>query len=104
MILQTPRTSQYYPSGCTAHAHCARHQTAGALSGGPLTHAPQPRARATTHTDLQLRARALGVAVRVVHNASIMSAVGACGLQLYRYGEASAHCLVRQCQGAKMHV
>ena len=59
--------------------------------GGPLTQAPQPRARATTHTDLQLRARALGIEVRVVHNASIISAVGACGLQLYRYGEASAH-------------
>ncbi|KAK9835180.1 hypothetical protein WJX81_004039 [Elliptochloris bilobata] len=43
---------------------------------------------ATTHTDLQLRARALGIEVRVVHNASIISAVGACGLQLYRYGEA----------------
>eukprot|EP00887_Chlorella_sp_A99_P008138 scaffold12.g8138.t1 len=43
---------------------------------------------ATTHTDLQLRAAALGVPVRVVHNASIMNAVGACGLQLYRFGEA----------------
>jgi diphthine synthase len=26
--------------------------------------------------------------VRVIHNASIMNAVGACGLQLYRFGEA----------------
>ncbi|KAK9816927.1 hypothetical protein WJX72_007140 [[Myrmecia] bisecta] len=43
---------------------------------------------ATTHTDLQLRARALGIDVKVIHNASIMNAVGACGLQLYRYGEA----------------
>ena len=70
----------------------------GALSGGLLTQALQPRARATTHTDLQLRARALGIEVRVVHNASIISAVGACGLQLYRYGEASAHLfLSEQC-------
>ena len=44
-------------------------------------------ARATTHTDLQLRARSLGIEVRVVHNASILTAVGVCGLQLYRYGE-----------------
>ena len=44
-------------------------------------------ARATTHTDLQLRARSLGIEVRVVHNASIITAVGVCGLQLYRYGE-----------------
>lgn len=26
--------------------------------------------------------------MRVVHNASVMNAVGACGLQLYRFGEA----------------
>ncbi|GAB4821185.1 hypothetical protein N2152v2_008231 [Parachlorella kessleri] len=43
---------------------------------------------ATTHTDLELRARSRGIAVKVIHNASIMNAVGACGLQLYRYGEA----------------
>eukprot|EP00897_Mesotaenium_endlicherianum_P006885 jgi/Mesen1/6224/ME000320S05421 len=42
---------------------------------------------ATTHTDLVLRAKQLGVHVCVVHNASIMNAVGACGLQLYRFGE-----------------
>lgn len=43
--------------------------------------------RATTHTDLVVRAKNLGVDVKVVHNASIMNAVGICGLQLYRYGE-----------------
>eukprot|EP00884_Botryococcus_braunii_P009531 jgi/Botrbrau1/1857/Bobra.146_1s0046.2 len=43
---------------------------------------------ATTHTDLQLRARDDGVPVQVIHNASVMNAVGACGLQLYRFGEA----------------
>eukprot|EP00898_Chlorokybus_atmophyticus_P007147 jgi/Chlat1/7433/Chrsp6S07452 len=42
---------------------------------------------ATTHADLLLRARAMGVKVSVVHNASILNAVGACGLQLYRFGE-----------------
>lgn len=42
---------------------------------------------ATTHTDLWLRARQRGVEVRVVHNASVMSAIAACGLQLYRFGE-----------------
>ena len=46
--------------------------------------------RATTHTDLELRARRAGIAVRVIHNASIMNAVGVCGLQLYRFGEVSA--------------
>jgi diphthine synthase len=42
---------------------------------------------ATTHTDLLLRAHAAGVPTRVVHNASIMNAVGACGLQLYTFGQ-----------------
>ncbi|KAM5293498.1 diphthine methyl ester synthase [Glossophaga mutica] len=42
---------------------------------------------ATTHSDLVLRAMKLGVPHRVIHNASIMNAVGCCGLQLYRFGE-----------------
>ncbi|KAF6746785.1 diphthine synthase isoform b [Ephemerocybe angulata] len=42
---------------------------------------------ATTHTDIVLRARALGIPTRVIHNASIMNAVGACGLQLYNFGQ-----------------
>jgi diphthine methyl ester synthase len=42
---------------------------------------------ATTHTDLQLRAREKGIEVKIIHNASIMNAVGACGLQLYRFGQ-----------------
>lgn len=42
---------------------------------------------ATTHTDIILRARALEIPVRVIHNASIMNAVGACGLQLYNFGQ-----------------
>lgn len=41
---------------------------------------------ATTHTDLWLRARQRGIAVELVHNASIMGAAGACGLQLYSFG------------------
>lgn len=43
--------------------------------------------RATTHTDLVVRAKKIGVNVKVVHNASVMNAIGVCGLQLYRYGE-----------------
>jgi len=42
---------------------------------------------ATTHTDLFVRARQLGIEVKVVHNASIMSAVSEAGLQLYRFGQ-----------------
>ncbi|KAK9108733.1 hypothetical protein Sjap_016793 [Stephania japonica] len=42
---------------------------------------------ATTHTDLVVRAKKLGVEVKVIHNASVMNAIGVCGLQLYHYGE-----------------
>lgn len=43
--------------------------------------------RATTHTDLLLRARELNIPFRTLHNASIMNAIGACGLQLYNFGQ-----------------
>ncbi|CAJ0751204.1 17758_t:CDS:2 [Entrophospora sp. SA101] len=42
---------------------------------------------ATTHTDLILRARELKIPVKIIHNASIMNAIGACGLQLYNFGQ-----------------
>ena len=43
--------------------------------------------RATTHSDLIIRAAELGITYRIIHNASIINAVGACGLQLYHFGE-----------------
>ena len=42
---------------------------------------------ATTHTDIALRAKKLDVKVEVIQNASVMGAVGKCGLQLYSYGQ-----------------
>ncbi|XP_005090107.1 diphthine methyl ester synthase [Aplysia californica] len=42
---------------------------------------------ATTHTDLILRAVEKNIPYFVIHNASIMNAIGCCGLQLYNYGE-----------------
>nr|CAG4648135.1 EOG090X0AVB [Moina brachiata] len=42
---------------------------------------------ATTHTDLVLRAKEASVPYQVVHNASILNAVGCSGLQLYSFGE-----------------
>jgi diphthine methyl ester synthase len=41
---------------------------------------------ATTHTDLILRAKAKGIKVEVIHNASVMGAVASSGLQLYQFG------------------
>jgi diphthine synthase len=42
---------------------------------------------ATTHTDMVLRARQRSIPVRTVPNASIMSGIGATGLQLYNFGQ-----------------
>ena len=44
--------------------------------------------RATTHSDILLRARAMNIPTQVIHNASIMNAIAACGLQLYNFGQA----------------
>ncbi|MFT4250594.1 MAG: diphthine synthase [Candidatus Woesearchaeota archaeon] len=41
---------------------------------------------ATTHSDVYLRAKNLGVDVRVIHNASILNAIGQTGIDLYRFG------------------
>eukprot|EP01100_Stratorugosa_tubuloviscum_P005745 TRINITY_DN2551_c1_g1_i1.p1 TRINITY_DN2551_c1_g1~~TRINITY_DN2551_c1_g1_i1.p1 ORF type:complete len:276 (-),score=123.11 TRINITY_DN2551_c1_g1_i1:69-896(-) len=42
---------------------------------------------ATTHADLVIRAKDLNVRVRSIHNASILNAIGCCGLQLYTFGQ-----------------
>lgn len=47
---------------------------------------------ATTHSDLVLRAVEKSIPYKVVHNASIMNAVGCCGLQLYNLGETVSFC------------
>lgn len=45
---------------------------------------------ATTHTDLKLRALDAGIKVRVIHNASILAAVGITGLELYKFGKTTS--------------
>ena len=42
---------------------------------------------ATTHSDVYLRAIELGITVEVIHNASIVNAIGCTGMQVYRFGE-----------------
>ena len=42
---------------------------------------------ATTHTDIVLRARELAIPIQSIPNASILSGIGACGLQLYNFGQ-----------------
>jgi len=50
--------------------------------GDPLT--------ATTHTDIIDRASQLGIKTVIVHNASILSAVGSTGLQVYKFGKTTS--------------
>jgi diphthine synthase len=45
---------------------------------------------ATTHIDLLLRAKRLGVKTRVIHNASVLTAVGITGLELYKFGKTTS--------------
>lgn len=45
---------------------------------------------ATTHIDLFLRARKQKVRIEVVHNASILTAIGVVGLELYKYGKTTS--------------
>jgi diphthine synthase len=42
---------------------------------------------ATTHTDLLIRCREKNIPFQTIHNASIMGVAGACGLQLYNFGQ-----------------
>lgn len=45
---------------------------------------------ATTHTDLMLRAKENDVKVEVIPNASILTAIGIVGLELYKYGKTTS--------------
>lgn len=52
------------------------------VAGDPLV--------ATTHIDLFLRAKKEGIKCHVIHNASIISAVGVTGLQAYKFGKTTS--------------
>lgn len=45
---------------------------------------------ATTHTDLRLRAIEKGLDVRIIHNASVLTAIGDTGLELYKFGKVAS--------------
>jgi diphthine synthase len=64
--------------------HAKEADVAFLVVGDPLS--------ATTHTDLILRAVEMGIPYRVLHNASIMNAIGCTGLQLYNFGETISMC------------
>ncbi|MBI2656422.1 diphthine synthase [Candidatus Woesearchaeota archaeon] len=52
------------------------------VAGDPLV--------ATTHIDLFLRAKKEGIKCNIIHNASIITAVGATGLQVYKFGKTTS--------------
>jgi diphthine synthase len=45
---------------------------------------------ATTHSDMVLRAEEKGIQVAVIHNASILTAIGDTGLSLYKFGRTAS--------------
>ena len=45
---------------------------------------------ATTHMDLLMRAKKAGIKTQIIHNASIISAVGITGLQVYKFGKTTS--------------
>lgn len=45
---------------------------------------------ATTHTDLKTRAIEAGIEVKVIHNASVLNAIGITGLELYKFGKVTS--------------
>lgn len=45
---------------------------------------------ATTHIDLIIRAKEKNLDVKIIHNASILNAIGITGLQLYKFGKTSS--------------
>ncbi len=45
---------------------------------------------ATTHADLFLRAKEKNIQINIIHNTSIMTAVGQVGLELYKYGRTTS--------------
>lgn len=45
---------------------------------------------ATTHSDLYLRAKEKKVQIKVIHNTSILTAIGQTGLELYKFGKTTS--------------
>ncbi|PIY60286.1 diphthine synthase [Candidatus Woesearchaeota archaeon CG_4_10_14_0_8_um_filter_47_5] len=45
---------------------------------------------ATTHIDLFLRAKKESIPVEIIHNASVISAIGITGLQVYKFGKTTS--------------
>ena len=63
-------------------SHAKDHSVAFLVIGDPFS--------ATTHLDLMMRARKMGIAVTITNNASVLTAIGITGLQLYKFGKTTS--------------
>jgi diphthine synthase len=45
---------------------------------------------ATTHTDIFLRAKEMKIECKIIHNVSILNAIGSTGLELYKFGKTTS--------------
>src|SRR3989344_6765066 len=61
----------------------AKHASVGLLVVGDVF-------GATTHIDLLMQAKKAGIRAIIIHNASILSAVGEVGLELYKFGKVTS--------------
>ena len=77
---------------CVWYTELTQRRSVGVWRERTLTQVVGDSFAATTHSDLVIRARDLGVKVKTFYNASIMNAVAGCGLQLYRFGQAAGLC------------
>ncbi|MFZ2456717.1 MAG: diphthine synthase [Candidatus Altiarchaeia archaeon] len=62
--------------------HSKNRDIAILISGDPMV--------ATTHIDLILRAKKLGIPYKIIHSSSVYSAIGEAGLQIYKYGKTAS--------------
>ena len=81
-IILAPRTLVEQEAEATILKDARERDTAFLVVGDPFC--------ATTHIDLFLRARKEGIPCQVVHNTSVISAVGITGLQVYKFGKTTS--------------
>ena len=81
-IILAPRTLVEQEAEATILKDAKKRDTAFLVVGDPFC--------ATTHIDLYLRARKEGIPCHVIHNASVITAVGITGLQAYKFGKTTS--------------
>ncbi len=81
-ITLAPRTVVEQDAETTILQDAKEKDTAFLVMGDPFC--------ATTHMDLYLRAKKEGIRCQIIHNASVISAIGITGLQVYKFGKTTS--------------